>query len=227
MKLEPSDKFVFPVPSVPNSLDSQRDDTMRTLTTTAAFAVLSGALLAAEKANASFPTVPSSPIVPTPGMLVKADDKEVTQLKKDLDDANKKIADANKKIEELEKSVVKLSELLNGRKEPFEAGAVATLKDLNAKLDAIQKELSVLKTQTALKPAVTPEIPAKGIVKIINEYPVEISIVVNDKSYRIAPSRVLDIEVPSGYFTYQLLTAGATETKSLIQKDETVKLRIK
>lgn len=224
-----SDKFVFPVPAVPNPLDSQlRDDAMHKLTATAAFAVLSGALLGAEQATA-FPIIPPPSNIPMPGALVKADDKtDIAQLKKDLGEANKKIA-------ALQEQVDTLTELLKGKKDdkgitlPSDPGAVAEIKQLKDKIATLQTELNSLKSQTSsLKPSVgTPETKPTGTVKIINEYPVEISIVVNDKSYRVAPSKVLDVEVPAGDFTYQLLTAGAQATKSVIQKGETVRLRIK
>jgi hypothetical protein len=66
-------------------------------------------------------------------------------------------------------------------------------------------------------------------VKIINEYPVEIAMVINgaSPSYRVAPGTTLDVEVPAGDFTYQLLQSGAPATKSTIKDKETVKLRIK
>jgi hypothetical protein len=241
-KLDASDKFVFPVP-VPKPLDPHlRDDPMFKLTATAAFAIFGGAMLAADQAKASFPTIPSPPAIPVPGTLVKDDKMDIEKLKTDLEAATKKIADANKKaedaqkkaddaakeVDDLKKKVATLTELLNGRKDPFDPGAVAQIKDLNNKIKELEKELAALKTQTTLKPSVTqPEVKPTGVVKIINEYPVEITIVVNGASYRVGPSQVKDIEVPAGDFTYQLLTAGAPSTKSAIQKGETVRLRIK
>jgi hypothetical protein len=232
----PSDRFVFPVPAVPNPIDSHpRDDAMHKLTATAAFAVLSGALLGAEKASAAFPAIPAPSGIPTPGALVKADDKaDAAQLKKDLEEANKKITEANKKIDELQKQVATLTDLLRGKKDdkgitlPSDPGAVAEIKELKNKIAGLEKELGSLKTQTSLKPSVgTPEAKPTGTVKIINDYPVEVRIVVNDRSYHVAPNKVLDVEVPAGEFTYQLLTAGAPATKSAIHKGETVRLRIK
>ncbi len=229
-----SDKFVFPVPAVPNPHDSHpRDDAMHKLTATAAFAVLSGALLGAEKANAAFPTIPAPSTITVPGALVKADEK--TDEKTDLTKLKKELADANTKIETLQKQVTTLTELIKGKKDstgavlPSDPGAVAEIKELKNKIAALQKELTTIKkTQTSLKPSVgAPATKPTGTVKIINEYPVEISIVVNDKSHRVAPSKVLDIEVPAGEFSYQLLTAGAQMTKSTIQKGETVRLRIR
>ena len=78
----------------------------------------------------------------------------------------------------------------------------------------------------AALPTVDPK-AGKGTVRVVNEYPVQISIVVNGTSYRVAPSKTLDIDVPAGDFTYQLLEAGAASTKSVIREKETVTLRIK
>lgn len=197
------------------------------LTTTAAFAVLGGVLLAAEKASA-LPPVPPLSAIPMPVTLVKDGEKaDPEKLKKDLEAANKK-------IEDLEKQVKKLTELLTGKRDdlglplPTDPGAVEEVKRLKDKIKALEDDIAKVKSQTALKPSIgTPETKPMGVVKIINEYPVEISIVVNDKSYRVAPSKVLDIEVPAGDFTYQLLQSGAAATRSVIRDKETVRLRIK
>jgi hypothetical protein len=218
-----SEKYVFPVP---NSTDPQhRDDTMMKLTTSASFAIFSGAVLAAELAAAP-PVVPPTRAIPTPGTLVKADEKsDVEKLKTDL----KK---ANDKIDDLEKQVKKLTELLTGKKDdlgpiPTEPGAVAEIARLKDRIKTLEDELKGLKGQTSLRPGTVPEAKPKGIVKVVNEYPVEISIVINDKSYRVAPNTKLDVEVPAGDFTYQLLQSGAAATRSVIKEKETVTLRIK
>ena len=201
---------------------------MLKVTTTAAFAVLGGALLAAEKANA-FPTIPPSPVIPLPGSLVKADPQqtEVDKLKLDL-------AAANRKIEALDKQVKLLTELLTGKKDelgqtiPTDPGTVEEIKRLKDKIAALETELRTLKGQTSLKPSVgAPEVKPKGIVKIVNEYPVEITMLINSKTYRVAPNTKVDVEVPAGEFTYQLLQSGAAATRSTIKDKETVTLRIK
>ena len=204
---------------------------MYKLTTTAAFAVLGGALLAAEQASA-LPVVPSPSKVPVPGALVKAD-PEVEKLRKDLDEANKKIADLEKQLK-LERQLKRLADLLDGMKDeggqlvnPKAPGAIEEIKRLNDTIVRLQEELKTLKSQTSLRPTVGPEARATGTVKIINEYPVEVSIVVNDKSYRVGANKVLDVEIPAGEFTYQLLQSGAAATRSVIREKETVRLRIK
>jgi hypothetical protein len=225
-----TDKFVFPAPVRPPAFDPhvphQRDDTMLNLSTTAAFAVLGGALFAAEKASA-LPVVPLTSVNPAPGALVRAADPDVDKLKTDL-------AAANKKIEDLEKQVKKLTELLSGKRDDLglrmesDPGAVEEIKRLKDKIATLDAELKSLKTQTALRPAVTaPEVKPKGIVKVVNEYPVEISMVINEKSYKVAPSTKIEVEVPAGEFTYQLLQSGAAATRSTIKDKETVTLRIK
>ncbi len=221
-----TDKFVFPVPGAndPPSL-TPRETAMLNLKHTAALAVIGGAMLTAENARAAalFP-----PIVPTvPATPVRADDKDVTdKLKKDLETANDK-------IKALEKQVAKLTELLTGKKDelgiavPSDPGAVAEIKRLTDQVKALDTELKALKTQTALKPAIVPEVKPKGIVKVVNEYPVEISMVINDKSHRIPPNTKIEVEVPVGDFSYQLLQSGAAATRSVIKDKETVTLRIK
>jgi hypothetical protein len=223
-----TDKDIFPgKPVTPDPrAPHQRDDTMLNLTTTAAFAFLGGAMLAVEKSNVP-PAVPPSAVGPMTAVPLKVDDKDVEKLKTDL-------AAANRKIEDLEKQVKRLESLLTGRKDdmgflvnPKEPGTVEDVKALKDKIAAMQREIDSLKPQTALRPAVVPEAKPRGVVKIVNEYPVEISMVVNDKSYRIAPGTKLDVEVPAGDFTYQLLQSGAAATKSVIKDKETVTLRIK
>ncbi|WP_171474028.1 hypothetical protein [Frigoriglobus tundricola] len=198
---------------------------MYKLTTTAAFAVLGGALMAAEKVSA-LPAIPLSALVPAPGSLVKADEKTDAE----------KLRDALKRIEDLEKKVERLSDMLYGKRDskgilldPTAPGSLAEVTKLKDDLDKLEKELKALKSaqQTVQKPALAPEVKPKGIVKVVNEYPVEIAMLINDRSHRIAPNTKVEVEVPAGRFTYQLLQSGAAATESVIKDKETVTLRIK
>jgi hypothetical protein len=220
-----TDKFVFPLPTPHPLVPHHRDDTMLHVSTTAAFAFLSGALFAAEQAKAMPPAIPPGALIPIPG-TVRADDKaDLEKLKKDLEASNKK-------VEELEKQVKKLTELLTGKREggilvdPTAPGAVDDVKAMKDKIAALEKELAALKTQTALKPPIQPE-AKKGIVRVVNEYPVEITMLINEKTYRVAAGSKLEVEVPAGEFTYQLLQSGQPATKSVIKDKEPVTLRIK
>ena len=203
---------------------------MLNITTSAAFAFLGGALLAAEHANA-LPVLPSVSGVPMPGTAVRADEPEKL---KDLDDATWKLAAANKRIDDLEKLVAKLNEQLNGKYDKgyrleTDPGAVEEIKRLKNKIADLEGDIKALRTQqtTAQKPVIVPEARPKGTVKVVNEYPVEITILVNDRSYRVAPNTKVEVEVPAGEFVYQLPQSGTALTRSVIKDKETVTLRIK
>jgi GNAT superfamily N-acetyltransferase len=115
--------------------------------------------------------------------------------------------------------------------DPTAPGTVEDVKVLKDRIADLEKELKALKTQTSLKPSVgtPPEVKPKGIVRIVNEYPVEIAMLINNnpQTYRVAPGTKLDVEVPAGEFSYQLLQSGVPATKSIIKDKETVTLRIK
>ncbi|MBP3955219.1 hypothetical protein J8F10_07985 [Gemmata sp. G18] len=213
----------FSVPAANPLSPTPRESAMLNLKQTAALAVLSGAMLTAEQARSAVPLPPIVPAVP-----VKAAEKtETEKLRDDL-------TEANKKITALETSVKGLTELLKGKKDtdgttilPSDPGAVEEIKRLKNRIAELDNELKSLKTQTALKPAIVPEAKPRGIVKVVNEYPVEISMVINEKSHRILPNTKIDVEVPAGEFSYQLLQSGAAVTRSVIKDKETVTLRIK
>jgi hypothetical protein len=184
----------------------------------AALAVLGGLFMA-----------PASPL------SAKDDKSDIAELRSKVDKANEKLSD-------IQSDLKKLTELLNGRKDstgtpiPTEPGVLSQLRALKDNLDKIEKELTKLKEQTSstsLRPAPIPPTPipeiktGKGIVKIVNDYPIEISMVINGISYRVAPSQARDVEIPVGEFSYQLVQSGAAATPSHIKEKETVTLRIK
>lgn len=191
---------------------------MTNLRSAAAAAVFGGLLLAQPTPTVAAP--PLGAINPLPGTIAAQDKVELKAV--------------NDKLDTIQDQLKKLNELLNGRRDDkgfkleSDPGLVEEVKRLKDKLARIDEDLNKLKTQTSLRP-VTPVDPkaGKGIVRVVNEYPVQISIVVNGTSYRIAPTKSMDIDVPAGDFTYQLLEAGAGTTKSAIKEKETVTLRIK
>jgi hypothetical protein len=142
------------------------------------------------------------------------------------------------RLDEIQRDLKRLTELLDGRRDetgtklPSDPGVVEELKRLKDKIAALEKQLN--DKTTALRPSTggTPAVDAlagKGTVRVVNDYPVEITIVVNERSHRIAPNTKLDIPVPVGDFSYQLLSAGSnlTPVKSVIKEKEVVTLRIK
>ena len=157
--------------------------------------------------------------------------------------ADPAVKTTEEKLADAQKEIKRLAELLDGRKDtdgrpsPVDVGAVEEIKRLKDKLfiqgekiTALENQLKEMQKSTSLKP--TPSIPAltgKATVRVINDYPVEITLVVNNGSYRVAANTALDIPVPVGDFTYQLLNSGTSlaPVKSPIAEKEVVKLRIK
>jgi hypothetical protein len=227
-----AERPVVPLPTpAPNTLaPTPGESTMISLHHTAAAAVLGGIMLApASPAPAAAPSAPILPVPATTAVPPQADDKVDS-------------VELSKKLTNIEKQLKEITELLNGRRDkdgfPIETdrGLVAQMKDLSDRLKALENDVAVMKkTQTSLRPSdaipgatVDPRAAgAKGIVRVVNEYPIQISMVVNGTSYKVAPSKSLDIEVPVGEFTYQLLESGAAPVKSVIREKEPVTLRIK
>lgn len=139
------------------------------------------------------------------------------------------------RLEAIEKKIAELTEAVKGKKDsdgyvlPSNPGLVADVARLSNEVAALRQQLEAQKS-TSLRPGVGADpMAGKGTVRIVNEYPVEISMVINGKSQRVAANTELKVTVPMGEFSYLLLSSGVagTETKSTIKEKETVTLRIK
>ena len=196
-------------------------------------AVMGGALAMVSGTPASafpLPPKPLSPAIATP--TLPAFPVAADPVVKTVDE----------KLAEAQKEIKRLAELLEGRRDtdgkisPVDVGTVEELKRLKdkvflqgEKITALELQLNALKQSTSLKPIIVDPMAGKGTIRVVNEYAVEISIVVNSTSYRVAPNTKLDITVPAGDFSYQLLNSGiaATPVKSTIEEKKFVTLRIK
>jgi hypothetical protein len=232
--LPSTEKYSFQLPTAPIA-QTPGENPMLNLNQTAAAAILGGVLFAQTNPTVAAPPFPGAVVPMAP---IKLDDKQGT----DVAELKKQVEESNKKLTSVLEQLKQLHELLNGKKD-FDGtplpipGLVAQVKDLKDKLDKIEKDVAGLKSQqTSLRPtnpnptSPTPIVDpraGKGTVRIINEYPVQISMVVNGVSHKIQPGKSLDVDVPMGEFTYQLLESAAASTKSVIKEKETVTLRIK
>jgi hypothetical protein len=236
----PSTEKAYQLPTEPSKSPAPApgEATVLNLNRNIAAAVIGGVLFAPAHVNAKPPLTVPNPVVPS--LPTAADDKtEISELKKQLEASDKKLSD-------IQETLRLLNETLNGKRDkdgnPFPIpGLVGQVKELKDKLKLLEDEVTKLKTNTSLRPTtptnppnpMTPTSPVvdpkagKGTVRVVNEYPVQISIVVNGTSYRVAPTKSLDIDVAAGEFTYQLLESGAAATRSVIKEKETVTLRIK
>lgn len=242
MPVPPSDRDVFPLPVPPpvaavpppplptTPIPTPGADPMN-LRSTAAAAVLGGALALPSAAAPPGPPAPVFSAAQVGGA-------------KDLRTPDEKMAD-------IEKTLKRLVEQMDGRKDekgftlPSDPGLMEEVRRLRNEVALLKTQMEAMKTTVAQRPAgggAIPGIPSpmpgpagadplagKGTVRIVNEYPVEISMVVNSKSYPVAPNATLDVPVPAGDFTYQLISSrtALAPTRSAIREREVVTLRIK
>jgi hypothetical protein len=111
----------------------------------------------------------------------------------------------------------------------------ATLDRLDTKLTELGKPATTVQkpdkpADAAPKPMPGPK-PAiaagKASVRIVNEFPVPISLKVNDKSYRVEPNGSEVVEVPAGEYTYELLNTGSPVVTRTLKESQSETLRIK
>lgn len=213
---------------------------IKSISHAALVAILGGAVTASP--------VKAEPAAPVDEVLKK----QIEENNKKLDENNKLIAEMKEQLKDL--SVIR--ERIYGRKDqggneiPNDRGLLKDMQRLNDQVDALRQQVEKMGTEyKALKPSTppaspetkivipgtmppgpgsTPAIAGKGTIRLVNDYPVEISMVINkDLSYKIGAHSVKSIDVPAGEFTYELLQGGAGPVKSTIKEKEIVTLRVK
>jgi outer membrane murein-binding lipoprotein Lpp len=140
----------------------------------------------------------------------------------------------NDKLDALTKAV---QELKDGMKTDNVREKVTTvdskIDQLDQDIQAIKKDLRDLKrrvgdgTTTTLRPEYdSATFRGQGRVRFINEYPEEMSVVVNNRSYRLLPGQEKLVAVAPGDFTYQVLNIQREAQLRRIAADETKNIRI-
>ena len=80
---------------------------------------------------------------------------------------------------------------------------------------------------TALRPEYdSATFRGQGRVRLINDFPEEMSVLVNGRSYRLLPGQERLLAVPPGDFTYQVLQIHRDPRVRQIAADETKNIRI-
>jgi hypothetical protein len=140
----------------------------------------------------------------------------------------------NDKLDALTKA---LQELRDGAKAESVRERVATvdskLDQLDKDVQAIQKDLRDIKRKvdgrstTALRPEYdSAAFRGQGRVRLINDFPEEMSVLVNGLSYHLLPGQERLLAVPPGEFTYQVLQIHRDPRVRQITADETKNIRI-
>ena len=231
--LQQSEKDTFPLNSLtgPDSFKTSTpgDDTMRNSYKHAATLAILGGLFMGHT-NPSFAADPKA---------ADDKDKELADWKEHAKKTNEQLKAIQEQLAKIQAEQVKINEVLKGKKDekgipsPYDTGVVEKLNTLTDKLADIEKEFQKLQKSSTSNRLAAPVNPildptaGKSIVRIANEYPVKISMVVNGTSYEVLPNKTLDVTVPAGSFSYQLLQSGASQTTGQIKEKETVTLRIK
>jgi peptidoglycan hydrolase CwlO-like protein len=142
----------------------------------------------------------------------------------DLKEAVKKLEKATKELQEA-KEALKIDDL-RGKSLTIENKIDAIDKDIGE----IKKDLRDLKRRlenggsTSLKSESL--YSGQGRVRFINEFSEEMSIVVNGRSFRLAPGQERLVPVPPGDFTYQVLQLERFPRERKIEANETKTVRI-
>ncbi len=198
-------------------------------------AALLGAALAASPMSAQTPPDPAKDAAKAP--------EAVESLKKQLDEANRRLADQDKELKSLR------LELTGGKTEagiPVK-GLRDTLKDFEAKFEKLQTQYSELAGKVAQSgstsnsnytpdpkipqqmpggavtpnPATSPAAKPKAKIQIRNYYAAEVTLVLNDVSFKVRPSETREVEINAGDYSYEL-AGSARETKFVAAGDTMV-----
>jgi len=123
--------------------------------------------------------------------------ESIDQLKKQGDDLQRQVSnlpDEQRIDYQIRKTLAK--ELTDTKDE---------MSALRQPLDLLQRDVASLKSRNS--PLVAFSSPATPVrIKLINTFPSQMTVIVNERSYRLAPGATEVLEnIPAGQFTYQVL----------------------
>lgn len=167
---------------------------------------------------------------------LKKDEPKKEEIKKEeLEALRKQVDELKVQLNQVDKKSISTENFVLGRadaKAAADKGLVsrvydleATLKSIDERLRKIEDKLGTMNSTTALRPTQMPSVMAK--IRLINEYPMEMTMLVNGKAYRVEAGETKFVDVNAGTYTYELLHTGSKETSSPIKEGETVTLRIR
>ncbi len=159
------------------------------------------------------------------GKLNKESGKTEPGLVSKFDELDARLKRMEKALEKFD--VSKFEEAVARLEKKLDAASNSTTTqkpDAVAKADPTPKAMPGPATPPATAPAI---LGPKATIRIVNEYPVPISMMVNGSSHRIEPNASKSVEVQAGSYTYELLHAGSQATTAAIKENDSVTLRIK
>lgn len=145
-------------------------------------------------------------------------------------------ADLKQAVEKLDKATKDLQEAKEALKiDELRAKAIkidTTIELIDKDIQDLKKDIRDIKRKlengpsTSLRSESFYQGQGQGRVRFINEFNEEMSVVVNGRSYRLAPGQERLIVVPPGDFTYQVLQLQRFPQDRRITPDETKTVRI-
>ncbi len=180
-----------------------------------------GAALAAAPAYADDPK-------PADAEAIKAIQKEIADLKADVKLLKEQRNELHKQLNGIPESQ---------RKTPDEKGALIRMQEAETAAEKMAAKVKELETSLAQK-SVSEKLPVggsgsgispgRGLVKLVNEYNVKVSMMLNGTSYQLGVNEVKSIEVPEGKLKYELVEfPNASAKETTIKEGETLTLRVK
>jgi hypothetical protein len=161
-----------------------------------------------------------------------------TGKKDDIADIKKQLEDIQKDVQSLQRFRKSLEDEVFGKpdgKALADMGLIKRLTEIESKINRIEATLNQIsarlgdpsKSTSAFAPPAPGAAVGRAFVRIVNEYPTEMSMLVNGRSYRVLPGQTATVEVPPGGYTYELLHTGSQPVTSTVKEGETVTLRIR
>ncbi|VTS00300.1 coiled-coil domain-containing protein [Tuwongella immobilis] len=203
-------------------------------------------LLAASLAGSIVTVAPTSPMVnfvraaEEPNPLPKEPGASPAAPKVDNSLADLKtqvqaLTNALSKLEKLEESM-RDSQSKNGLAVTQLQGDVSELKlqigDLRREMERLSKRVDEQAQKSISRSSPAPAAPANpapaagnGQLRLVNDYIQEVSVVVNNRTYRLLPGQTTTLTIPAGAFNYQLLVDNAAMQSRLLPAGETYTIR--
>jgi hypothetical protein len=166
----------------------------------------------------------------TTPLFAQAGDKGTDPTAAQLSELIRQVKDLRDSITDLKKRIeaTPTEQTVDSQVRAALAGPAAELADLRRQIDQLQRDVASLK---GLTPRVSNYPSGTGRIQLVNLYPAPMTVIVNDKSYRLAPAgqsgdrRLLENQ-PTGAFNYQVLGVQMDLVSRVLTPTETFTITV-
>jgi cell division protein FtsB len=139
----------------------------------------------------------------------------------------RQIADLQDSMKSLTRTVDTLSRQVD-QKDAIDRLA-RQLDEMSRKMETLQRDVADMKStrsSTSLRVDPSAVTLKSGRVRFVNDYPDDVTVVLNDRTYRMLPGTDLTLTVPAGAFRYQVLQLQSSIQNRTLADNETKEIRI-